>query len=703
MKKKVAFIFVLVFFVICFAQIASANTSIKEFGKEVDLILEGKSFDFDNGNLRDVNGTLMVSLRELASYMGVTVKKTSANTVTATKHDTSIEFTIDSKIAKLNKKNVTLPLSPTVVDGVTYVPLKFLTDTFEHKVTYNRYIGEAVIVKNMPKIKPVVLASEDYEIEYYDEDYYGENLDSLGYYYGLNIYEDYYKTKYPNAVYYKWFKLKGIERENAINMDDIYKDKYYSSLYDRRETLDFTKDWEPIYRYYIWDSGIGSIRNTKTADQHIDHYIALYDSNYKFIDLLLIPIEVPKEKLHPSFTFSNPDYNSNSPLKTATTVLDKFSISSLLNLKWDYVANDYFPKYITYRNNETLTTNYTSGTFNSDKNHYITTVSREDWEKLNKQTIKFDFLEGIEVNFSVNITSPDYRFITYENSIKTESLYFDEKAITGKEYKLNFDPFTTTRIEINVEMYNPETFITNKYQFIIDKNHFTADLFYLTENSFKLNEPLLPNDIVSITIPASLTSNKKPIYINFKYGTNPKAFYEFKNYTNAKVILDTPNQTSNIKIRIKRGDRYLYDTIYKYDTHLLPVIDGSKYKITFNQYDQEWLVKNRFEGGYVALYAGIADLSAIPKAKYAKETDDFVRSSGRQPSYTDYLRHDEKFPINNVLYIYGYASPRLEYFRYRVNDVYFVLYDEEKFPVAFLKAKITLKEGYVHKILTFLD
>jgi len=526
----------------------------------------------------------------------------------------------------------------------------------------------------------------------------------LGYYYGLTIYEDYYKTKYPNAVYYKWFKLNGIERENGINMDDIYIKEYYYGLYDRMISVGVTGDnWDPILKYYIWGSGVGTFSDVKTVDQHIDHYIALYDSNHKFIDLLLIPIEVPKENLQKGFTFTNPDYNSISPLKTASTVLDNFSISSLANLKWDYIANDYFSRHITYRDNVTLSTNYMIGTFNSDKNHYITTISREDWEKLNGQTIKFDFLEGMEANFSVNLTFPDYRYIANENYTKTESIYFDEKTIMGKEYKLNFDPFIATSMEINVEMYNPETYITNKYQFIINKNHFTADLFYLTENSFKLNEPLLPNDKVSITIPASLTSNKKPIYINFKYGTNPKAFYEFKNYTNAKVILDTPNQTSNIKIRIKRGERYLYDTVYKYDTHLLPVIDGSKYKITYNQYDQEWLVKNRFEGGFAALYAGTADLSAIPKAKYAKGTYDFVRTRGRQPSYTDYLRRDEKFPINNVLYNSGFAYPRLKYLSYRVNDIFFVLYDEEKFPVAFLRAKITLKEGYVHKIITFLD
>lgn len=142
MKKKITFIFVLVFIVMCFAQIASANTSIKNFGKEVELVFEGKSYYFDSGNLRELNGTLMVPLREFSSNIGVTVKKISANTVSATKYDTSIEFTIDSKIAKLNQKKVTLPLAPTVVDGVTYVPLKFLASAFEHNVIYNQYIGK---------------------------------------------------------------------------------------------------------------------------------------------------------------------------------------------------------------------------------------------------------------------------------------------------------------------------------------------------------------------------------------------------------------------------------------------------------------------------------------------------------------------------------------------------------------------------------
>jgi len=166
--KKVTFIFVLVFFMICFAQIASASTSIKEFGNKVDLIFEGKSFDFKNGNLRDVNGTLMVPIREFTSYIDVTLKKTSTNTFAAIKHDTSIEFTIDNKIATVNKKNVTLPLAPTIVDSVTYMPLTFLTDAFEYKVTYNRYIGKSMVVQNLSKIKPVVLTPEDYKFEYYD-------------------------------------------------------------------------------------------------------------------------------------------------------------------------------------------------------------------------------------------------------------------------------------------------------------------------------------------------------------------------------------------------------------------------------------------------------------------------------------------------------------------------------------------------------
>ena len=37
---------------------------------------------------------------------------------------------------------------------------------------------------------------------------------------------------------------------------------------------------------------------------------------------------------------------------------------------------------------------------------------------------------------------------------KQKTIYTDQKAITGKEYKLNFDPFTTERIEINVKVYN---------------------------------------------------------------------------------------------------------------------------------------------------------------------------------------------------------------------------------------------------------
>ena len=77
-----------------------------------------------------------------------------------------------------------------------------------------------------------------------------------------------------------------------------------------------------------------------------------------------------------------------------------------------------------------------------------------------------------------------------------------------------------------------ETYITNKYQFIIDKNHFTADLFPLTENSFKLNKPLLPND-VSILLLSLLHLHR----IKSLYTLISNTELTLKNFMNLKIIL----------------------------------------------------------------------------------------------------------------------------------------------------------------------
>ena len=74
------------------------------------------------------------------------------------------------------------------------------------------------------------------------------------------------------------------------------RDQYYSSLYLRSEILIFQKIGDQIERYYLRIEQMKYLEVHKTTDQHIDHYIAFYDINYKLIDLVLIPIKSTKRK-----------------------------------------------------------------------------------------------------------------------------------------------------------------------------------------------------------------------------------------------------------------------------------------------------------------------------------------------------------------------------------------------------------------------
>lgn len=69
----------------------------------------------------------------------------STQTIVISKNGTTVQMTVDSKTAFLNGNKVALDIAPIVKDGVTYVPLKVLSDYFEMTITYDSSIKKITV------------------------------------------------------------------------------------------------------------------------------------------------------------------------------------------------------------------------------------------------------------------------------------------------------------------------------------------------------------------------------------------------------------------------------------------------------------------------------------------------------------------------------------------------------------------------------
>ncbi|GGF93315.1 copper amine oxidase N-terminal domain-containing protein [Paenibacillus aceti] len=84
------------------------------------------------------SGTTLVPFKIIFKELGYEVTyKAAAKTVQADKEGTSITLTVGSTKALVNGKETKLPVAPKSVNGVTYVPLRFVANVSGAKVAYD--------------------------------------------------------------------------------------------------------------------------------------------------------------------------------------------------------------------------------------------------------------------------------------------------------------------------------------------------------------------------------------------------------------------------------------------------------------------------------------------------------------------------------------------------------------------------------------
>ncbi|CAH1059370.1 hypothetical protein PAECIP111894_05576 [Paenibacillus pseudetheri] len=129
-KLWISILVVLVVFPMMFQSSVKAATPIS-------IIIDGVRLSTDQAPVM-VNGRTMVPLRAIFEAFNATIKwNQKAQTVTATKDNTTIMLKIGSKTATINNKAVTLDVPGLNLKGRTMVPTRFVSEALGHEVGWN--------------------------------------------------------------------------------------------------------------------------------------------------------------------------------------------------------------------------------------------------------------------------------------------------------------------------------------------------------------------------------------------------------------------------------------------------------------------------------------------------------------------------------------------------------------------------------------
>jgi len=89
------------------------------------------------------NGRVLVPIRLIADYLGYNIEwDGAARTIAISDNTTTIKLTIDSNIAYLNGNPVVLDTNAKIINNITYVPLRFVGESFGYYVNYSKFIHE---------------------------------------------------------------------------------------------------------------------------------------------------------------------------------------------------------------------------------------------------------------------------------------------------------------------------------------------------------------------------------------------------------------------------------------------------------------------------------------------------------------------------------------------------------------------------------
>ncbi|UUZ79404.1 N-acetylmuramoyl-L-alanine amidase family protein [Paenibacillus sp. P26] len=155
MKFITAWFTLLIVSLLCMAASVSAAAS------PIGLFLNGKPLAPEVAP-RIVNDNTIVPIRIIAESLGSKVSwEPKTRAVTVTKGNTSIQLIIDKKDAVVNGKAYKLEAAPTIIEGNTMLPVRFVSEQFGVKVTWDETTRSVNLINQDQDIKKQDPPSED--------------------------------------------------------------------------------------------------------------------------------------------------------------------------------------------------------------------------------------------------------------------------------------------------------------------------------------------------------------------------------------------------------------------------------------------------------------------------------------------------------------------------------------------------------------
>lgn len=84
------------------------------------------------------NGLSLVPLREVSEALELKVAYIpESKSIIVENSNTKVVLVINNLVATINNKPVNIELAPTIINDVTYIPIRFLVDSFDKKIEWN--------------------------------------------------------------------------------------------------------------------------------------------------------------------------------------------------------------------------------------------------------------------------------------------------------------------------------------------------------------------------------------------------------------------------------------------------------------------------------------------------------------------------------------------------------------------------------------
>jgi hypothetical protein len=133
---------------ICFLPISSAFAAK---AKTIYIFLDGKKMEFKLQQPINVNGRVLVPLRDIFEAMGAKIEwDDTTKTVTAKKDNVLITYKIGSLTGNRNNEIIQIPVPGKLVEGTTLIPLRFVGEALGAIVGWDEH-SQSVLISSKVK------------------------------------------------------------------------------------------------------------------------------------------------------------------------------------------------------------------------------------------------------------------------------------------------------------------------------------------------------------------------------------------------------------------------------------------------------------------------------------------------------------------------------------------------------------------------